>query len=181
MASVYDVASFFIEYAGEESDVTNLKLQKLIYYAQGVHLARTGHTLFDEDILAWDYGPVVKEVYDKYKDNGANVIPACGIDLDDVLEEKEAETLIDVNREIGKYSAHYLVNKTHRNGTPWINTLRSKVIEINKIKEYFSEKEIVPEFDIKNYNLPEMGYINEEGYTVLPASEDDGINYDYLL
>lgn len=54
--------------------ISNLKLQKLLYYAQGIHLAVTGEILFEEDVLAWKSGPVVQEVYDMYKVNKAETI-----------------------------------------------------------------------------------------------------------
>ena len=43
--------------------ISNLKLQKMMYYRQGFHLAYFGTPLFDEDIVAWQYGPVVPSVY----------------------------------------------------------------------------------------------------------------------
>lgn len=43
--------------------LTNLKLQKLLYYQQGFHLAVFGIPLFNEDVEAWMYGPVVPDVY----------------------------------------------------------------------------------------------------------------------
>ena len=55
--------------------ISNLKLQKLLYYAQGVFLAVTDKPLFDDDIVAWLQGPVVESVYHQYKANGAQGIP----------------------------------------------------------------------------------------------------------
>ena len=46
--------------------ISNLKLQKMMYYQQGFHLAYFGTPLFDEDIVAWQYGPVVPSVYKEY-------------------------------------------------------------------------------------------------------------------
>ena len=76
MANVFDVADFFIDIANKNTDdtLTNLKLNKLLYYAQGEYLARTGKPLFDDEIQAWDYGPVVPVIYYKYKRNNANEI-----------------------------------------------------------------------------------------------------------
>jgi uncharacterized phage-associated protein len=60
MADVFDVAAFFVQMANLSADdqMTNLKLNKLLYYAQGASLARTGNTLFNDSIEAWPYGPV---------------------------------------------------------------------------------------------------------------------------
>ena len=43
--------------------VTNLKLQKTLYYVQGYYLARFGKPLFADEIVNWAYGPVVPEAY----------------------------------------------------------------------------------------------------------------------
>ena len=58
--------------------ITHLKLQKLLYNAQGVYLAIKNKKLFDDDLEAWDHGPVVREVYDTYCVFGRNpiIIPA---------------------------------------------------------------------------------------------------------
>lgn len=59
----------------EDSEyITNLKLQKLLYYAQGYFLAKKDIPLFDEDFLAWEHGPVIRKIYNIYKENGANGI-----------------------------------------------------------------------------------------------------------
>lgn len=71
MPSARDIANYFLYLAskskGELAQISNLKLQKLLYYAQGYHLAMYGTTLFPEKIEAWDHGPVVRNVYHEYK------------------------------------------------------------------------------------------------------------------
>lgn len=57
-------AKWFVDWANaEDAELSNLKLQKLQYYAQGHHLAVYGQPLFADKIQAWSYGPVVPEVY----------------------------------------------------------------------------------------------------------------------
>lgn len=71
MARVLDVAIYIIS----SMQVDNLKLQKLLYYSQAVHLVmHDGKPLFDESIEAWAYGPVVRSVYNRYKRNGFDAI-----------------------------------------------------------------------------------------------------------
>ena len=65
MADVKDIAQLFIQ-LGDGDDVTNLKVQKLVYYAQGFYLALNGKPLFNNDIKAWAHGPVVPELYQEY-------------------------------------------------------------------------------------------------------------------
>ena len=50
---------------GNQELMSNLKLQKMLYYEQGFHLAAFDTPLFDENIEAWMFGPVVPEVYEK--------------------------------------------------------------------------------------------------------------------
>ena len=70
--TAFDVANYFLSIP-EYEDLTNLKLQKLVYYAQGIHLAIYGKPLFNEAIKAWEHGPVVPELYRK---NNSITIPS---------------------------------------------------------------------------------------------------------
>lgn len=63
-----DVASYFIWLANESgSFISNLKLQKLVYYAQAWHLALRDAPLFSADFEAWVHGPVIPDLYQQYK------------------------------------------------------------------------------------------------------------------
>lgn len=132
--------------------ITHLKLQKLIYYAQGISLAMYNKPLFNEKILAWPHGPVVREVYDRYCYCGRNII---NISLDE--EKTEIINEIENNREISEvlnltydnfaiYTAWQLRQMTHYDNSPWDVTEKTKGLdaEINQdlIKEYF-KREIV--------------------------------------
>lgn len=123
----------------EDSEyITNLKLQKLLYYAQGCYLAIKEVPLFNEDFLAWEHGPVVRKIYDKYKANGAN-----GIKYDDDftvnIDEETEKILENVYNEYGQYTAWKLRNMTHEE-EPWKTTPRNEVIIKEKIKKYFKTK-----------------------------------------
>ena len=119
--------------------ISNLKLQKLLYYAQGCFLAATDSPLFDDHIVAWQHGPVVESVYHKYKENGAKGIP-FDEDFDFALfSEAENNLLTEVYDVFGQYSAWKLRNMTH-NESPWIETPQSAVIPVEKIKSYFKEE-----------------------------------------
>ena len=63
MANVFDIASYITNII----EVDKLKLQKLLYYTQAVSLVRFNKPAFSEKIEAWEYGPVVPEVYHKVK------------------------------------------------------------------------------------------------------------------
>ena len=71
--------------------LTNLKLQKLLYYAQAWYLANYQKPLFDEPIEAWVHGPVVVQVYNEFRDYGCDRIGKM-IDEEPDLSDDEIES-----------------------------------------------------------------------------------------
>ena len=141
---VIDIANQLLVKAYRASDgelVTNLKLQKMLYYQQGFHLAYFGTPLFDDEIEAWMYGPVVPSVYNHYKGNGRNgIIPDNEIKFS--FEDRKEEALFnEVYKVYGKYSATGLMNMTH-NESPWISTPRGEgnVISKDKLTSFFKSR-----------------------------------------
>src|ERR1017187_8862366 len=63
---------------GNRSEITNLKLQKLLYYAQAWHLVLHEEAIFDESIEAWVHGPVVPEIFRMYSHLKWSAIPGGG-------------------------------------------------------------------------------------------------------
>ena len=147
-----DVARYFItlndnECKDEKSDLSKLKIQKLLYYAQGYYLALYNKPLFDEKILAWQHGPVVKEVYyslESLPEPNANFIPTDKYKMSaseiKKLGKKEKELIEDVFQLMGQYSAWRLRDKTHQED-PWRDNYKEgkKNIEIsqNDMEKYF--------------------------------------------
>ena len=153
MLSIYDAASFFIDVANSREDdaMTNLKLNKLLYFAQGCHLARTGKALFDDQIEAWQLGPVVPTIYRKYKVCGRDPIAEADEGYSfSALQAEERETLTDVMREFGCFTGNHLVTITHQPGTPWDQFYGGMNEEISheSMKAYFTENP-VPRFKPK--------------------------------
>lgn len=58
----------------DEGDVSNMKLQKLLWFAQKTCFDLSGRPLFEDDFQAWQYGPVVPSVYSTYAVFGRNHI-----------------------------------------------------------------------------------------------------------
>lgn len=144
MHTASDVAKWFLTYNKLMMDsdgaeyISNLKLQKLLYYAQGTFLAITGRRLFGDAIEAWTHGPVVPNVYHTYKVYGDKGIePPENFDAENFSAEENA-LLAEVYNEFGQYSAWKLRNMSH-NETPWQNTEPGKEIRVQLIKQYFEE------------------------------------------
>ena len=120
--------------------VSNLKLQKLLYYAQGFNLAVFKEPLFDEKIYAWQYGPVVKAVYNEFKGYGAAgiILPKTEwVEIEDVIKGKKKRDLLqEVNEVYGQFSAIKLMNMTH-NEPPWKYTKMNEEISHKKMREFF--------------------------------------------
>lgn len=142
MASASDVAAFFITRAAEEDDIglSNLKLQKLIYYAQGFHLAIHESPLFPERIEAWTHGPVCPTVYREYKQYGSGLIPAPSVNPVQELSDDERGLLEEVFLVFGQFSAWKLRDMTHEE-SPWKNhEAAADTIPNDELKAYFKTR-----------------------------------------
>ena len=127
------VADFFLHFAHEHGDcLTNLKLQKLVYYAQAWHLALKKKPLFADSIEAWIHGPVVPSLYRRFKSNKWNPIsdnpkkPALLTATEKLLEE--------VLQVFGGYSAWQLECMTHQEA-PWRNARKGLADDQNGDRE----------------------------------------------
>ena len=115
-------------------EISNLKIQKLLYYAQGCALASLGEALFDDDIVAWKHGPVVESVYQKYHEYGRKGI--SDIPKYPVVDPEIEKLLINTYNSFARYSAWELANLTHTED-PWKLTPVNHVIPLTLIKNYF--------------------------------------------
>jgi len=179
MATVMDVANYFID-VFRDDPVTQLRLMKLIYYAQGHSLERLGRPLFDDDIQAWEHGPVVKSAYNVLKPNGKKkIISPVGSYSKDVFSEDEIQILRDVAMKYGKFSTATLIAMCHTINGPWARVYeenRTNIVIPNEyIKEYFTLNEKLDGFDMDHVlkHVRSAGPSNSEGNTILPADYDD--------
>ncbi len=138
MYKANDISQWFINRAIESNAneggdyITNLKLHKLMYYAQGCHLAMYNEPLFNEEIYNWEYGPVVKSIYQCNSKNPFTEYKQIKID------EKTNALLEEVYKVFGKFSAWALMEMTHSED-PWKNTNRNDIIPKESIRQYFVE------------------------------------------
>lgn len=121
--SVEAVVDYILQYAKEHeiADVTNLKLQKLVYFAQGFVLAYLNCPLFTEDIEAWTYGPVVPRLYRMLKKNGDDILQDVPWKAADCIEKgsAQAERIDQMMELIGAMKAGELVTLSHAELSPW--------------------------------------------------------------
>lgn len=117
--------------------LTNLKLQKLLYYQQGFHLAFFGKPLFAEEVESWMYGPVVPAVYDEYSAYGSSALPEVAESLS--LPDDEEELFNEVYDAYREFSAIGLMNRTHSE-RPWLEAVphdRGTVISQKSMESFF--------------------------------------------
>lgn len=111
-----------------------MKLQKLLYYAHGWHLALQGQPLLDRAVQAWRFGPVLPDVYRAFRSFGMHAITAparyAAIEPQQIVLERyrmpEGSPSVYADRvlrrvleEYGAYTAVELSAMTHADGTPW--------------------------------------------------------------
>lgn len=118
--------------------ISNLQLQKILYYVQGEYMKqKNGKLLFNNSIKAWQYGPVVPEVYYKYNIYSASEI--TDYQKGGNLDSSTIEIIDSTIENNSKLSAWTLVEKTHSEA-PWINSFnRCNGCEITKeqMMEFF--------------------------------------------
>lgn len=135
--------------AQEEGDtITNLKVQKLLYYAQAYSLLYYNKPLFDEKIEACPHGPVVKEVFNEIKkeigENGCkNLGDIWHLTKENFkLNDDDMDILLNVWNKYGNYTASRLRNMTHDEEpylTAYVESQNNEITQAS-IKAYFDKK-----------------------------------------
>jgi uncharacterized phage-associated protein len=140
--SAHTIAKFIIQKS--VTPISNLKLQKLLYYVQGWHLGLYGPPVFNEQIQAWIHGPVVPAVFQSYRQFKWTPIPA---DYGPVKVDKDtADHVIAILGAFGKLSAAQLEAISHKEA-PWIearkgiepNCPSTSVITHDSMRRFFGK------------------------------------------
>lgn len=141
-----DVALWFLNRNGhcmgfdETNGISNSKLQKLLYFAQGTSLIMKNKKLFDEKIVANINGVVVESVNDKYRENGWGVIRQYEkIDYSNLTEEEE-DLLEDVYDLFGRYTERHLVTMLFEDKA-WGASIDG-IIDTDLMKKHFNKKQL---------------------------------------
>ena len=154
------VANQLLERARQsERQLTQIELQKLVYFAHGWHLGLKHQPLIQEPLEAWQYGPVVRRLYDTFRHFGSKPITRKaleyhhnsygglvsvepGISSADQDADDYATSLVDaIWQKYGMLAAFKLVELTHALGSPWERAWREgrSIIPTGDIEQYFTE------------------------------------------
>jgi len=150
MIDSLNVARYFIIRAyedGIEAEMTNMKVQKLLYYAQSLHLALYNEPLFAEEIQAWRYGPVCPPAYNFYSEFEAKQLPIPDKESLLQLPREKKELLEEIWEYFGGYHAYKLSDMTHLE-FPWKKARKglppqassTEPIQLNDMKELGYQK-----------------------------------------
>lgn len=163
-AGPYDVravANVMLDEADREGiKVTNLALQKLLYFAHGIRLRQSKSPLVSGYFEAWQYGPVHPAAYRAFKSCGAAPIATRAMGKDPLTgRARELQTpddpptvqlVRDVIRSYGRLSPGRLVDLSHAKNSPWhhiVDKARTNValgmrIPDNVIQERFHHHKV---------------------------------------
>lgn len=129
--------------------ITQMKLQKMLYFGQGIHLVKhKGEPLVKEQFQAWKYGPVIPTIYSTYKFYGKEPITdTYWLDKQDKIEEevkkidRESKLTIDLTwTTLKNIDAIKLSNWTHSKDSPWFRYYKEGGTDI-----------VIPNEEIENY------------------------------
>ncbi len=147
-------SEYIVEYYKKEGkSITNLELQKLMYFLEAIYMVSTGEDhLYKEEFLAWNFGPVNLELYNRYKSFGR-----YPIELDKTININSAnlkyiENLYYLFKD---FTPTALVNLSHREGSPWYNIY-------NRNNGNIPKNEIISKEDTKNWFLSLVKIENEQ-------------------
>ena len=119
-----DVANYIVkECSDHDISITNLQLQKILYYIQVHFLQKENRALFSDDIEAWQLGPVVRDVYDQYSTFGS--MDLYEIEKPEVeFTEDERKVITDITKRKLKLRTWQLTEETHKEGRAWAQVYR---------------------------------------------------------
>ena len=137
MVSVNTAASYIYEKYKSEFGTTidEMKLHKLLYFAQRESIMQTGNPLFDATFRGWKYGPILKEIRESYK-NSSFVPVTSSSDIDEM--EPIVDTVFEQYAEKDSWSLSRLTHgeyswKKSREGIPE-NINSDKPINVEDIR-----------------------------------------------
>ncbi len=141
-----DIASYIIKKADEqENTLTPMQVIKLVYLCHGWMLALNNRPLISEPIEAWQYGPVIRDLYEKVKGFGSSPIPCAlftsAANQSESFSQEEIDLMDEVMDKYSGFSGIALSRMTHAPDTPWSNTWlvnkRNAIISNDLIEDHF--------------------------------------------
>lgn len=175
------IANYFIRHCDPvATGLTPMKIQKLVYFAHGWHLALKFAPLITDQVEAWKYGPVIDRLYHALKDHDDSPVTdpivkvriiseqgkpvqmepfEASIEDDPDLHPFVPALLQRVLKVYGKYSAIQLSKMTHEEGSPWHQVMK-------RFTKFLPQGVPIPDEMIRDYFLTKIP--NEQPDTIHP-------------
>ncbi|HRN69909.1 MAG TPA: DUF4065 domain-containing protein [Candidatus Woesebacteria bacterium] len=140
------IADYFIALSNEvQEPITNLKLQKLVYFVQAWYLAYKKEPLFDEDFQAWVHGPVLRDLYDKYSSNEWRPIIEKKEPSKEIFAKFDKDLQLIISEVVESYFplTAYELERISHSDEPWIKARKGLSIDEpsnNVIEKEWMEK-----------------------------------------
>ena len=134
-----EVAKYIIRTVNQNGgSISNLKLQKMLYFVQAQFLVQKGECCFADPITAWDFGPVVIPVYREYSIFGSASIPFNYLEEKIWIAPEDAPLINSIIHASADISATYMTQCTLHQ-TPWKKTPNGCAIAPHDIYEFFKD------------------------------------------
>lgn len=137
------IANEFIKLAQNEGKkLTNMQLQKLVFFSHGYNLAFLDTPLTTDEVRAWPFGPVYPLLYDSLRYLGSNGTDKTIPNIPEIRESDEKEIIESVWNAYREHTAYELSSISHNAGSPWSqvwNSTKFGWIPNSIIKDYYKK------------------------------------------
>ncbi|QCE34396.1 DUF4065 domain-containing protein [Acetobacteraceae bacterium] len=146
MLSAQTVANRLIELARKEGKAfTPLQLQKLVYLAHAWTLGLDHKPLITNRIEAWQYGPVIPDMYDQLRRYKAEPVKQLIPAMSEHIKPRQEDIIKEIYKTYGDLTGGQLVSLTHKKGTPWSEVFNNgagqwDIIPDDLIQRHYEEK-----------------------------------------
>lgn len=142
MLRALDLSKYIItKCMNDRKPISNLQLQKILYYIQVRFLKTKGVPAFSDEIEAWQFGPVVRAVYQQYCGAGSFPLRFVYENIADVVSASEREIIDNIVVDKREKEPWDLVEETHAKGKAWDLTYKGGK----------GNKSVIPEKDIRKH------------------------------
>ena len=176
MATAHDVTAYILSHRTRTA-MESVRLQKLLYYAQAWHLVTMDSPLYEDDITAFEYGPVVYSVWDKYRYK-RTITRRTVVGNPDALTETEQEVVdavVEVYRKIDPFD---LADLTHQED-PWVDAWSGdKRITHSAMRDYYARDAVRPPAERTTPQIPHIPdarvtYLRDDEFSDILTSLDE--------
>lgn len=144
---MYDVITichyiaYYCHLKGYGYELTNLRLQKILYFLQLIFLDIFNRPCYNNKIEAWDLGPTVPDAYNHYRKYGAQLIPGDRTMDFNTIKDSDKKLIAFVISALSEYSTFQLIKITQKQ-KPWVKNYVSydtMKIPIGDMKKFVEE------------------------------------------